>query len=307
MRDDLVMYGGGGLAATALSVSEIKGRAALIKQVMVEVMRDGEHYGTIPGCGSRKVLYKTGGELLMLMFRLSNRTVSNWRDLPDGHRECEAVVEILSADGVLLSTGVGLCSSMESKYRYRPGPVEFTGRKVPRDYWSCKQSDPLKAQALLGGPGHGVRKNENGEWEVVTKGEAGENPNPADVFNTVLKMAKKRAFLDGVIIATAVSDIFSPEDDDDPDGGVSGKGRPKGGSTHGKAGPAAAAAPAQMVSDEQMVVINKHLACPLLEEREKSRVRTNVKQGMSFDVAEQAIAWMEGLIAERDVLPLGMR
>jgi hypothetical protein len=313
MGSDLVVQGASGLA---LSVMDLKGRAALIKQVMTEVMRDGEHYGTIPGCGSKKVLYKTGGELLMLTFRLSNKTVPSWRDLPGGHRECEAMVEIFSADGSLLSTGVGLCSSMETKYRYRSGPVEFTGRKVPQEYWTCKQSDPLKAQALIGGPGHGVKKNEFGGWEVVAKGESGENPNPADVFNTVLKMAKKRAFLDGIIMATAVSDIFSPEDDDDADrsgaantscDNKSQVGRSGGPKAGGGAKGGQAKTPVAPASDEQLVIINKHLTCPLLEEEEKARVRADVKRGMSFDVAAQAIGWMEGLIAERDVLPLGMR
>jgi hypothetical protein len=38
-----------------------------------------------------------------------------------------------------------------------------------------------------------------------------ENEDIADVFNTVLKMGKKRAFVDAVLSATAASDIFTQD------------------------------------------------------------------------------------------------
>jgi hypothetical protein len=40
--------------------------------------------------------------------------------------------------------------------------------------------------------------------------------NPADVANTILKMAKKRAQVDAVITATAASDIFTQDIEDLP-------------------------------------------------------------------------------------------
>ncbi len=41
-----------------------------------------------------------------------------------------------------------------------------------------------------------------------------ENDNPADDYNTVLKMAKKRALVDAVLTATAASDIFTQDLED---------------------------------------------------------------------------------------------
>ena len=60
------------LTSNAASLTEIKNQVTLIQQVMREVMIEGEHYGTIPGCGDKKVLLKSGAEKLMLTFRLAN-------------------------------------------------------------------------------------------------------------------------------------------------------------------------------------------------------------------------------------------
>lgn len=40
--------------------------------------------------------------------------------------------------------------------------------------------------------------------------------NPADMYNTVLKMAKKRAFVDAILTCTAASDCFTQDIEDDP-------------------------------------------------------------------------------------------
>jgi hypothetical protein len=48
-------------------------------------------------------------------------------------------------------------------------------------------------------------------------GEKMENPDIADTYNTVLKMAKKRAYIDGILSATAASDIFTQDIEDFPE------------------------------------------------------------------------------------------
>jgi len=109
---------------------------------------------------------------------------------------------------------VGSCSSMESKYRFQTGPKESTGKAVPKEYWDVRKSDPPKAQSLLGGKGFGTMKNDSGQWVISIQGEKVENTNPADQFNTVLKMAKKRAHVDAVLTVTAASDIFTQDIED---------------------------------------------------------------------------------------------
>ena len=49
---------------------------------------------------------------------------------------------------------------------------------------------------------------------IAKGGEKVEHDNPADHYNTVLKMAKKRALVDAVLTATAASDIFTQDLED---------------------------------------------------------------------------------------------
>jgi hypothetical protein len=108
---------------------------------------------------------------------------------------------------------------MEGKWRFRTGPVESTGRSVPTDYWDQRKSDPVKAQEALGGRGLSTKKID-GVWMIVKQGEKIEHDNPADVYNTVLKMGKKRAMVDAVLTCTAASDIFTQDVEELVDNGV---------------------------------------------------------------------------------------
>ena len=46
---------------------------AAIQDIMRKVMKDGEHYGKIPGCGDKPTLLKPGAEKLAMTFRLCPR------------------------------------------------------------------------------------------------------------------------------------------------------------------------------------------------------------------------------------------
>jgi hypothetical protein len=102
---------------------------------------------------------------------------------------------------------------MEGKYRFRGGEKKDTGKPVPKDYWNLKKTDPARAKELIGGDGFGTAKFE-GEWRICELGEKVEHDNPADYYNTVLKMAKKRAHVDAILTATAASDIFTQDTED---------------------------------------------------------------------------------------------
>ena len=141
------------LTSGAANLAEIKNQVNLIQHVMREVMKDGEHYGVIPGCGDKPALLKSGAEKLMLTFRLANDLDVQTVELPNFHREYRVKVTIYAPSGQRLGTGVGSCSTMESKYRFRSGPIENTGKLVPQDFWSHRESNPVKAQELLGGKG----------------------------------------------------------------------------------------------------------------------------------------------------------
>ena len=144
-----------------LSATQIKQQVNLIQEVMREVMQGpskenptGTHYGVIPGC-AKPCLYKAGAEKLSMTFRL-RPIIDNDRDvnierLDNGHRDIRVYCHVFNMGGIELATGVGSCSTMESKFRYRGGEKIPTGQPVPKEYWNLKKKPsfprPLKKSA----------------------------------------------------------------------------------------------------------------------------------------------------------------
>jgi len=190
------------------SVSQVVEQVKTIQEIMTAVMKDGTHYGTIPGT-DKPTLFKPGAEKLSLTFRMAPRYSGedNPKDLGRGHREYIILCELYHiGTGRFLGAGVGSCSTMESRYRYRD-TFEATGKPVPKEYWDKRN------QALIGGSGFRAKKID-GQWQIVKITERQENPDIADQYNTVLKMAKKRAHVDASLTATAASDIFTQDLED---------------------------------------------------------------------------------------------
>ena len=198
-----------------MTVQQVLGQVALIQQIMAAAMKDGEHFGKIPGCGDKPTLLKPGAEKLCLTFRLAPTYEVDERNTDRGHREYRVQCTLSSIlTSAFIGQGVGVCTTMEAKYRFRQGTAEPTDKPVPRTYWDVRQEDPAKAQELIGGKGFSVKKVDGKGWMIAKGGEKVENDNPADHYNTVLKMAKKRALVDAVLTATAASDIFTQDLED---------------------------------------------------------------------------------------------
>lgn len=156
-QDNLPILMGNEPSLTAKQVSQ---QVHLIQQVMSSVMKDGEHYGVIPGCGNKPTLLKAGAEKLAMTFRFAPQ----YCEIP-GSREEDGFIAYkiecrLShiATGNFVGSGIGACNSREKKYL---------------------------------------------------------NANPWDIQNTLYKMACKRALVAAVLNATAASDIFTQDFDDD--------------------------------------------------------------------------------------------
>lgn len=194
-----------------MNETEIQQQVNLIQRVMKSVMRDGEHYGIIPGCGVKPSLLKPGAEKLSMTFRMAPEYDIEVVDFSGGHREYRVTTTLRSIiTGTVLGQGVGSCSTMEGKYRFRTGEIELTGKPVPKEYWTSRDVN------LIGGKGFVPKKND-GRWEIARQGERVEHDNPADYWNTCLKMAKKRSHVDAVLTATAASDIFTQDVEDMPE------------------------------------------------------------------------------------------
>jgi len=167
--NDLVQHNQGG---GALSVQEMVQQVNQIQKLMKEVMKPDVHYGKIPGT-PKSALFKAGAEKIGMMFGCRTSFEINRTDMPDGHREYEVVCRITDRDGNPIGEGVGTCTTMEKKYRYRS---ENTGAIVPSEYW-----DSGKDQSLLGGPDFVPRKV-NGKWFIHQQVDY---DNPADYYNCV--------------------------------------------------------------------------------------------------------------------------
>jgi hypothetical protein len=183
----------------AMTAQKLVAQVRMIQEVMVAVMKDGEHYGTIPGCGDKKTLLKPGAEKLATTFRLAPKYEIQITEEGDRHRSYQIICSLLHIPtGAFVGEGVGSCSTLENKYRYR---WDNTGKPVPKEYWETRDS------SILGGSQYSTRKI-NKRWFIFEKIE---HDNPTDYFNTVLKMAKKRALVDAVLTCTAASDIFTQD------------------------------------------------------------------------------------------------
>ncbi len=172
-----------------LTAYEVRSQVNLVQEVMQAVMKRDTHYGTIPGT-PKPTLYKPGAEVLAATFRIavSYRT----EDLSTGDcvRYRVTAVGTHQTSGIVMGEGMGECSSGEEKYKWRKATgKEFEGTaedrrriKYGRDY-STNQ--------------------------VRTE--------PADLANTVLKMACKRAQVAMTLNVTAASDIFTQDIEDLPE------------------------------------------------------------------------------------------
>jgi hypothetical protein len=175
---------------------------------------DGGDYGIIPGAsGKKRVLFKSGADKLCDVYGLADRylilgRVEDFeRGLFDYTIECHLVRK---TDEMFVGSGLGACSTWESKYRWRDSQ-----RTCP----ACNTAAIIKGKAEFGGGwlcwarkgGCGAKFADNDP--AITDQKAGrvENPDIIDTKNTVLKMAKKRAKIDAVIGVTRSSGIFTQD------------------------------------------------------------------------------------------------
>jgi hypothetical protein len=181
------------LVVQPLSAMQVREQVNLIQEVMQSVMKDGTHFGKIPGAGDKPALFKAGAEKLASTFRLAiDPTVE---ELSYGNEFRVRIIARVTEMGTgrFLGAGVGEASSSESKYMWRAAvcPEEFdaTPESLRREKWN--------------------KGSQNNGYKPWTQKQV--RMNVADVANTILKMAKKRAMVDGILTVTGASDIFTQD------------------------------------------------------------------------------------------------
>lgn len=174
----------------ALTAANVREHVNLIQEVMQAVMKKDTHYGVIPGC-KQPSLYKAGSEVLLTTFRIAVSVRVEDLSTPDCIRYRVYTTGTHQQTGIVIGEGVGECSTDEDKYKWRRcfNKKEFDAAPETR---------------------RRIKFSKFGEdMQIRTE--------PADLANTVLKMAKKRAQIDLTLTGTAASDIFTQDIEDIPD------------------------------------------------------------------------------------------
>lgn len=202
-----------------MNIEQAVSRRQAIIDFTKRIMVPNTDFGAIPGT-SKPTLLKPGAEKLTTLFGLSPRfeIVEKELDWTGERHGGEAFFYFqyrcaLWRGDILAGEGVGSCNSWEKKYRWRTA-----SRACP----NCGKETIIKGKAEYGGGwlcfakkgGCGAKFGEN-DPSIVDQ-EIGQvpNDNPADLVNTLDKMAQKRALVAATLIAVNASEFFTQDVED---------------------------------------------------------------------------------------------
>lgn len=203
--------------ATALSVKpeiaagDLVERLETIRGAMEDAMVQDIDYGKVPGT-NKPTLLKPGAEKLGVLFQLDIQIDNQTTWGPGDHLTVVAkAVAYHAPTGARLGYGEGLCTTREKKYAKRRA-----GLKCPtcekENIRKSKKGDGFYCWDKTGGCGGQFKADDKRIVDQVV-GEI-ENPDLPDVWNTVIKMAEKRARVDAVLAVTGASALFTQDLDE---------------------------------------------------------------------------------------------
>lgn len=178
--------------AGRMSAAEVTQHAIAVQEVMQAVMKEGEHYGTIPGT-DKPTLYKAGAEKLCMTFRIADEYRIEDLSTGDLIRYRVTCIGRHQLTGVELGSGMGEGSTGEEKYRWRKAVCQEEFDATPANLRRVKYA-----------------RGKGGSFHTINQIRT----EPADLANTVLKMACKRAKMAMVLNVTAASDCFTQDLED---------------------------------------------------------------------------------------------
>ena len=241
---------------------QVKQRLDSIQQLMKDVLKAGTKdnnwegdYGIIPGTGKKPSLWKAGSEKILSMFEIAVDPIVEDLSTEDSRRYRITVRLSHVPSGNFLGAGLGEASSDETKYKWKKTFSKNEYENTPADRRRIK---------------FGQYKDSNGMWKDTEEMQVRQEP--ADLANTILKMAKKRAQVDATLTVTGASSMFDQDTieegggSDTPDDRADKKGRGK-----GKAAPATG----DVICNECRA-INGHL--PSCSHRQKAEGKQETKK-----------------------------
>jgi len=176
-----------------MSADEAHAELERLQDFVRSVMVLGHDYGKIPGAGDKPTLLLPGAQKLCEIYGLAPiirdiEAVEEWEKIPPFFNYRVRLALVSKRTDVTVAEGVGACNSKEVKYKYRT------------EWWKGGGTPP---------DGQGYIKQANGGFSRKV-----ENTETADLANTILKMAKKRALVDATLAATRSSGLFTQDIED---------------------------------------------------------------------------------------------
>lgn len=183
------------------SPSQIKDRILAIQTLMTQVLKKDTDYGIIPGMpkGTKPSLWKPGSEQILAMFQIAVDPVVEDLSTDDCYRYRVTTRLTNVQTGEFLGAGIGEASTDETKYKWR--------RTYSKPEFDAADTD--RRRIKYGRYKNGDTWNETEEMQVRQE--------PADLANTILKMAKKRSQIDATLTVTGASSMFEQDLEDLPE------------------------------------------------------------------------------------------
>lgn len=178
-------------------LASMKQMLALTQKFFQDIMAPNVDYGVIPGTGDKPTLLKPGAEKLSEFYGYAPtiRQIDEEKDIQTGFYRARVTVTLLhKRTGTLIADGVGEANTYEGRYRYRWTPEWKLPVGVDKDVLHCEERT----------------KRDGGTYMMYRM----ENDDLWALWNTVLKMAKKRALVDAVLSATRSSGLFTQDVED---------------------------------------------------------------------------------------------
>jgi hypothetical protein len=184
-------------AAMVMAPEDAKALDDQLRACMRAVLREDTDYGVIPGTGGDKALFRPGAQKLLQWFGLGFTCDRTETDLDaDGRKEgvtyrCTVTRQLPDGRVVAVATCEGYAGYDEDRYYQSEKQAQVKAEARER-HWAKvdhRVADPTK-------------------WKSVTEYRA--------PWNTVIKMAQKRAIVGAAKDATAASGIFGDDPEDGP-------------------------------------------------------------------------------------------
>lgn len=169
------------------SIANTMAKIQQMQNVVQKTLKKGHDFGEVPGT-SKPTLLKPGGEKICMLFGL-NPEYEFLKTTEDYDKEFFSynIRCTLFRNGQPVAQGVGSCNSKEKKYRF------INVDEIPDNYIGPSEEITDK---------YGRTK-----YKI-------NNPDICSLVNTILKMAKKRAFIDAVLQVASLSEVFTQDVED---------------------------------------------------------------------------------------------